>query len=98
MFAAGLVKVLSNYPEAVIDRAVDPNGIPSEVTFLNLAEIKKHLDTWRNEHVAMEERRERANRRALPEPEVDPEERKRVSEGLRDLVNHLKSGFSPSTQ
>lgn len=98
MFAAGLVKVLAGYPEAVIDRAVDATGIPSEVAFLNLAEIKKHLDTWRQEYLALEERRERANRKALPEPEVDPEERKRVSEGLRELVNHLKSGFSPSTQ
>ncbi|MCX7319236.1 MAG: hypothetical protein NT113_06985 [Hyphomicrobiales bacterium] len=98
MFAAGLVKVLSGYPEAVIDRAIDATGIPSEVSFLNLAEIKKHLDIWRSEYIATEERRERANRKALPEPDVDPAERQRVSQGLADLVQHLKSGFSPSTQ
>lgn len=98
MFAAGLVKVLSGYPEAVIERAIDATGIPSEVSFLNLAEIKKKLDEWRFEYLTTEERRERANRKALPEPVQDPEERTRVGEQMQELIKHMKSGFNPSTQ
>lgn len=98
MFAAGLVKVLSGYPMVVIERAIDPTGIPSEVSFLNLADIKKKLDEWRDEHVAHERRMELASRKALPEPVQDPAERARIGEQMQELVKHMKSGFSPSTQ
>jgi hypothetical protein len=97
-FAAGLVKTLSIFPAAVIARAVDPvEGLPAKVKFLNLAEMRECLDGWRNEHLIEQERLERANRKALPAPEPDPEMDARVSKGLQELVAHLKSGFSPGS-
>ena len=98
-FAAGLMATLLIFPQAVVTKAADPvHGIPSKVSYLNLAKMRAWLDEEAEQYWAHQNRVERANRKALPEPEVDPEERKRVSEGLRELVNHLKSGFSPSTQ
>lgn len=98
-FAAGLVKLLSTYPAAVIAQAVDPAvGLPANVEFLNLAGMKKHLDLWRDEYFSDMERRERANRKKLPAMPPNPEAERRISKGLDDLVKHLKSGFGPSTQ
>jgi hypothetical protein len=91
--------MLSTFPPSVIKRAADPvNGIPAKVTYLNLAAIRKHLDAWADEHHEAERRREIANRKRLPEPVRDPEMEARVAKGLRDLVEQMKSGFSPSTQ
>lgn len=94
------MKLLSMYPAAVIAQAVDPAlGVPAKVLFLNLAEIKKHLDGWRDEYFESLDRHERAHRKQLPPPpEPSPEMKKRIGDGLNDLVAHLKSGFSPSTQ
>ncbi len=92
MFAAGLTKMLASYPEAVVWRACDPvEGIPGVVAFLNLAEIRKHLDSWRTEFLIAAERVERANRKVLSEPEVDPKERQRIGECLKQLSEHLKA-------
>jgi hypothetical protein len=98
MFAAGLIKVLTGYPQAVVDRASEAEGIAVSVTFLNLAEIKKCLDLWRTEYFLTQDRIERANRKALPEPTPDPEERKRIYEGFKQLSEHISKGFGPSTQ
>lgn len=96
-FAAGLVKTLSNFPRAVIDRAVDPySGIPGKIKFLNLAAIRELLDDWDDEYRRSIRRHEVL--KALPAPARDPEEDARIVKGLRELSAHMKSGFGPSTQ
>lgn len=99
-FAAGLVKLLSTYPAAVIAQAVDPViGLPGKVEFLNLAKMKEHLDGWRDEYFESMDRHERAHRpRIAPPPHPTPDAEKRIAKGFDELVKHLKSGFSPSTQ
>jgi hypothetical protein len=98
-FAAGLVATLSIFPQAVVDRAVDPvHGLPSKVAYLNLAQMRKHLDGWLEEFWTEHERQERAARKALPEPPRDPDAEARIAKGLKELAEHLKRGFSPSTQ
>lgn len=97
-FAAGLVKTLSTFPAEVVARAVDPvDGIPGRVAFLNLAEIRKLLDAWRGEHFTSLDRIERANRQAIAAPAPDTVADERIAKGLRELSNHLKSGFSPAS-
>lgn len=99
IFAAGLAATLLIFPRPVIARSVDPvQGIPGAVTFLNLAKIREKLDAWSSEWHIDQDRLERANRKALPEPTPDPEERKRIYEGLKKLSDHIGSGFNPSHQ
>jgi hypothetical protein len=89
-FAAGLTKILSTFPSAVVARATDPvDGIPARVKFLNLAEICEFLDIWRAEYLVHQERLSFGQRKALPFPEDSPEARKRVIEGFRKLSDHL---------
>lgn len=86
------------FPQAVVEKAADPvHGIASKVAYLNLAKMRAWLDAENEAHWLHIQRIERANRKQLPDREIDPDERKRVSEGLQNLVKHLKSGFSPST-
>ena len=97
-FAAGLVKMLSTFPAPVIARAVDPvKGIAAKVTFLNLAAIRALLDTWLDEHLTRQAMIERANRKPLPAPIVDPEAQARIAKGLKELSEHIKAGFSPAS-
>jgi hypothetical protein len=96
-FAAGLVATLSIFPQAVVDRAVDPvHGLPSKVAYLNLAQMRKHLDGWLEEFWTEHERQERAARKALPEPPRDPEAEARIAAGLKELAEQLKRGMGPS--
>jgi hypothetical protein len=96
-FAAGLVATLSIFPQAVIDRAVDPvHGLPSKVAYLNLAQMRKHLDGWMEEFWTEHERQERAARKALPEPPRDLEAEARIAAGLKELAEQLKRGMGPS--
>jgi hypothetical protein len=96
-FAAGLVATLSIFPQAVIDRAVDPvHGLPSKVAYLNLAQMRKHLDGWLEEFWTEHDRQERAARKALPEPPRDPEAEARIAAGLKELAEQLKRGIGPS--
>ncbi len=98
-FAAGFVEILSSYPRQVLERAVSPSqGLAGAVQYPNLAKFKKHLDEWAEEFYTDQDRTARANRKRLAEPKVDPDAKARISKGLDDLVEHLKSGFSPSTQ
>ena len=101
-FAAGLVRILSNYPQAVVSQAVDPAmGIPAAVEFLNLAKIKKLLDDWRDEYFESLDRHERANRKQIAAPVFEhptPDAEKRIAAEFDKLVAHLKSGIGPSTQ
>ena len=95
-FAAGLVALLSTYPGAVVARAVDPrSGIAAHVEFLNFARIKKLLDEWSSDYFKTVRRQEIASRQALPEPTVNPEARKRVADGLRQLTEGLQAGMIP---
>ena len=97
-FAAGLVKILSNYPPAVVAQAADPDGIVAEVEFLNLAKIKKLLDGWRDEYFESLDRHERANRKQIAAPvfvHPTPDAEKRIAAEFDKLVARLKSGFAP---
>ncbi|RZN19479.1 hypothetical protein [Bradyrhizobium sp. Leo121] len=97
-FAAGLVEILSNYPQAVLERAVSPSrGLAGAVSYPNLAKFKEHLDAWRDEYYLDQDRIERANRKRLPEPEPDPEMEARIAKGLRELADQLRRGIGPST-
>lgn len=97
-FAAGLVEILSNYPQDVIDRAASPSrGLAGCIAYPNLAKYRERLEAWAEEYYIAVERERRANAPRLPEPKVDPEMQARIKKGLEDLVKHLKSGFSPST-
>lgn len=98
-FASGLVATLSIFPQAVIDRAVDPvHGLPSKVQYLNLAQMRKHLDGWLEEFWTEHDRKERAGRKALPQPPRDLEAEARIAKGLKELSEQLKRGMGPSTQ
>jgi hypothetical protein len=97
-FVAGFVELLSIYPQPVIERAMSPSrGLPAMVSYPNLAKYREHLEVWAKEHAIDLDRQERANRKHLPEPPRDLEAEARIAKGLRDLANHLKSGFSPSS-
>lgn len=99
-FAAGLVTILSHYPSEVQWRAADPVfGVPGKLRFLNLAAIRDLLDKLGEEY-AIQCRREEMERIAKlpPPPEPDEAMKARIREQFRQLSEHLKSGFSPSTQ
>lgn len=97
-FVAGFVELLSNYPQPVIERAMSPSkGLASLVSYPNLAKYREHLEAWTKEYWIDRDREERANRKRLPEPERDPVVDERIAKGLRELAEHLKSGFSPSS-
>lgn len=92
------MQTLSIYPREVVERAVDPvNGIPSVCSRLNLADIRKHLEKWATEHYEHMQRVERAARKRIEAPPVDPEMRERVAAGLKELSNQLKRGMGPSS-
>jgi hypothetical protein len=67
------------------------------VSYPNLAKYREHLEAWTKEYWIDRDREERANRKRLPEPPRDPEMDERIAKGLRELAEHLKSGFSPSS-
>lgn len=93
------MEILSNYPPAVLGRAISPSrGLAAEVQYPNLAKFKKHLDEWQEEFYTEQDRIARASRKRLPEPKVDPEAKARIAKGLDELVAQLKRGFVPSTQ
>lgn len=73
------------------------HGIASKVSYLNLAKMREWLDKEASVYLIDQDRIERANRKALPEPTPDQEERKRIYEGFKTLSEHLQAGFGPST-
>lgn len=92
------MEILSSYPHPVIDRAASPSkGLAGAVAYPNLAKFKEKLDVWAAEYWHDVDREQRANRKPLPEPPRDPEVDARIAKGLRELAEHLRSGFGPST-
>ncbi len=82
----------------MVDLAAEPGrGLASHVSFPNLANFRKKLDEWNGDYMESA-RREKASRLMLAEPARDPEMEARIAKGMKELVAHLKSGFSPSTQ
>jgi hypothetical protein len=72
-FAAGLVEILSNYPQPVIDRAASPSqGLAAFIAYPNLAKYREKLEAWAEEYYFDVERKRRANTKRLPEPPRDP--------------------------
>lgn len=97
-FVAGFVELLSIYPQPVIERAMSPSrGLAPLVSYPNLAKYREHLEAWAKDYWIDREREERTNRKQLPEPPRNPEVEARVAKGLRELAEHLKSGFSPGS-
>jgi hypothetical protein len=98
-FAAGLVEILSIYPQPVVQRAASPSrGLAAAVSYPNLAKFKQYLDEWHGEHLTDLGRIERANRKRLPEPPRDLEAEARVAKGMQELADQLKRGMGPSSQ
>jgi len=96
-FAAGLVEILSNYPPAVLERAVSPSrGIAAFIAYPNLAKMRERLEEWSAEYYADLKRRE-PKPKALPEPPRDIEMEAKIQRGLRELSARLRSGMGPST-
>lgn len=91
VYAAGLVQLFSRYPEHLVAEAIDPvDGLPGECDFLpTIAKVKAFLEPRRRNFERMQELRERANRKRLPEPPRDPESDKRICDGLSKLSDYL---------
>jgi hypothetical protein len=94
VYAAGLVKLFSNYPEHLVAEALDPvNGLPGECDYLpTIAKVKAFLEPRRRNFERMQDLRERAGRKRLPEPPRDPEQDKRIYEGFKQLSARLAKG------
>jgi hypothetical protein len=87
------VDLLSNYPPAVVARAVEPvNGIAGNVSYLNFASVKKHLDQWADEHWSDVKRRSPKPR--LAEPPENPEMKARISRMFAELQAEMRRGQS----
>lgn len=91
VYAAGLVKLFSNYPEHLVEEAIDPvNGLPGECDYLpTIAKVKAFLEPRRRNFERMQDYRERAGQKRLPEPSRDPEVDARVQEGFKKLSFRL---------
>jgi hypothetical protein len=68
------------------------------VSYPNLAKYRAHLETWATEYWIDQDRRERANRKRLPEPPRDFEAEARIAKGMQELAEQLKRGMGPSSQ
>lgn len=69
----------------------------SLVAYPNLAKFREHLDKWRDEYWQEQQRIERENRPRIAEAPRDVAADERIAKGLRELADHLKRGFGPST-
>lgn len=91
VYAAGLVQLFSRYPEHLVAEAIDPvNGLPSECDYLpTIAKVKAFLEPrWRN-FERTQELIAAKSRKRLPEPPRDPEQDKRICDGLTKLSDYL---------
>jgi hypothetical protein len=91
VYAAGLVKLFSNYPEHLVAEAIDPvDGLPGECDYLpTIAKVKAFLEPRRRNFERMKELRDRAGRKRLPEPPRNPEVDARIEEGFKKLTMRL---------
>lgn len=91
VYAAGLVQIFSRYPEHLVAEAIDPvDGLPGECDYLpTIAKVKAFLEPrWKN-FERMQELRDRASRKRLPEPPRDAEADAKIEQGFRQLSAHL---------
>lgn len=74
-----------------MEEALDPvNGLPGECDYLpTLAKVKAFLEPRRRNFERMQEYRERAWQKHLPEPPRDPSVDARIEEGFRKLIGRL---------
>lgn len=87
---------LSMYHPAVVARAADPqHGLATRIKFLNLAVIREYLDKWAAEHA--EHLRQLEKPQELPDPRWTAPVDEKILQGLKDLSEHLKRGFSPGS-
>lgn len=94
VYAAGLVQLFSQYPEHLVAEAIDPvNGLPGECDFLpTIAKVKAFLEPRRCNFERMQELRNRASRKRLPEPERDPDHDERMFSKFKTLGECLGKG------
>lgn len=99
IYASGLVHMFSQYPAHLVTEAVDPaRGLPSLHDFPpSMKQVKDFLEPRMQAERATNDRLARQLRPRLPPVVADPESERRIASGLNDLVEHLKSGFGPST-
>lgn len=97
IYAAGLVKLLSRYPEHLVSEALEPaTGLPSLHDFPpTMKQVREFLEPrWlREQH--MREMKRRFETPRLPEPPRDPVEDAKIEQGLRQLSAHLSKGLVP---
>ena len=91
VYAAGLVKLFSHYPEHLVAEALDPvHGLPGECDYLpSIAKVRAFLEPRRRNFERMQEYRERAGQKRLPEPPRDPEADARICDGFKKLTARL---------
>lgn len=93
------MRIFSNYPLHLVEKAVDPlHGLPGLHDFPpTMKQANEFLAPLHREEVRLADLRARLSRPRLPEPERDEAAEQRIKDGLKELVEYLKSGFSPST-
>jgi hypothetical protein len=67
------------------------------ISYPNLAKYREKLEAWTEEYMVAVERDRRANTPRLPEPPRNLEMEARIAKGLKELADHLRCGFGPST-
>lgn len=79
--------------------AIDPAvGLPSLHDFPpSMKQVREFLEPRHQKEIRDADMIARFSRKRLPAPPSDPESDKRIADGLKDLANHLRSGFGPST-
>lgn len=99
VYVAGITATLADFPQVVVDYVTDPRtGLPGSLKWLpSIAEVREacanrlaaiRYAEWRNR------KRERDAELAAMEKPIDPQQRQRVGELMRELVEHLRR-FDP---
>jgi len=93
IFTESLIRLLAYYPQAVIEKAANPvSGIPAQLAFLSIAEIKKHLDRWHGEHLDRIRLQQHGRRLEPPAPPPASAEAKARVQAKADEVRRILGG------
>lgn len=98
-YVAAITSTLARYPENIIVAVTHPSsGLPVQSDFL--PSVKEVFEACEARMLPQREAEARRKRVALQLAERDRADAKdeKVAKGLADLAEHLKRGFSPSTQ
>ena len=91
IYTAAVTQLLSNYPNSVVRKAVDPiRGIASRTKFLpTIAELSELLDC----ELAREIRENKPRESGEPQRQISDEERERVKQKFAKLSSELGTGM-----